>query len=154
MTKSIQVFVSYSHRDAFWLERLQVHLKPLERGGAISLWDDTRLRPGARWHDEVIQALTSAKVAVLLVSADFLASKFIVENELPPLLAAAQKSGVKIFPVIVGPCLYEASPLEPFQAVNDLKEPLIGLPVASQEKTMVKLAEAIIDEVKSFQSNP
>ena len=35
------IFVSYSHRDRKWLERLQVHLKPLVRAGNIDLWDDT-----------------------------------------------------------------------------------------------------------------
>jgi len=42
---STPVFVSYSHRDKKWLERLQVHLKPLARAGNIDLWDDTRILP-------------------------------------------------------------------------------------------------------------
>ena len=40
--KKLNVFVSYSHRDKAWLERVQVHLKPLARGGRLDLWDDTR----------------------------------------------------------------------------------------------------------------
>ena len=38
-----KVFVSYSHKDETLLQRLQVHLKPLERGGLVELWDDTCL---------------------------------------------------------------------------------------------------------------
>lgn len=41
---STRVFVSYSHRDKKWLERLQIHLKPLVRAGNIDLWDDTRIQ--------------------------------------------------------------------------------------------------------------
>ncbi len=44
-----KIFISYSHEDKEWLERLLVHLKPLERGGTIDLWDDTRIKTGDRW---------------------------------------------------------------------------------------------------------
>jgi hypothetical protein len=34
-----QVFVSYSHRDKKWLDRLRVFLKPYERQG-LQVWAD------------------------------------------------------------------------------------------------------------------
>ena len=74
------VFVSYSHKDSAWLERLQVQLKPFEREGLFHLWADTQLKPGSLWKDEITEALESARVAVLLVSGDFLASDFIVRT--------------------------------------------------------------------------
>lgn len=145
MAERTQVFISYSHQDTDWLKRLQIHLAPLEREGIINRWDDTRIKPGLRWRDEITQALATAKAAVLLVSADFLASDFIATNELPPLLAAAQQAGARIFPVIVSPCRYKRSLLEPFQAVNAPDKPLIGLSRADQETILVTLTEAIAE---------
>ena len=57
---SMTVFVSYSHRDKQWLDRLQVHLRPLARGGDLELWDDTRLDPGDQWRVAIRGAIEQA----------------------------------------------------------------------------------------------
>jgi hypothetical protein len=136
--------VSYSHRDRRHLERLRVHLQPLERKGVIDLWDDTRLLPGSNWASEIADAIETAKVAILLVSADFLASSFIVENELPPLLAAAQRGGAAILPVVVGACRFTSTPeLSVFQSANDPIRPLAALPFAERERVWARVGDAI-----------
>jgi hypothetical protein len=58
-------------------------------------------------------------------------------------LAAAQQAGARIFPLIVSPCDYKFSLLEPFQAVNAPEQPLLGLSPADQEALLVKLTQAI-----------
>src|SRR5512144_407460 len=105
-----KVFISYSHADEEWLERLKRHLKPLVREGYLDFWDDTHIHPGDDWQQEIRTALDKAQVAVLLISADFFASDFIDENELPPLLAAAQADGVRILPVILSESRFARDP--------------------------------------------
>ncbi|MFZ0258331.1 MAG: toll/interleukin-1 receptor domain-containing protein [Gammaproteobacteria bacterium] len=142
MANRTQVFISYSHQDKAWLERLQVHLKPLEREGMIERWDDTKIQPGAKWREEIAEAIRHAKVAVLLVSADFLASDFIATEELPPLLVGAKDEGAVILPIIVSPSRFEQTPLAQFQSVNPPSQPLMSLPKTDQETIFVRVADA------------
>ncbi len=119
------VFVSYSRADERSLQRLQVHLAPLVADGRVDVWDDTRIAPGDLWQREIEDALMRARAAVLLVSADFLASEFIQRLELPQLLAAARARGTVILPVILSPCRYVQIPdLAQFQSVNSPSRPL------------------------------
>ena len=146
------VFISYSHQDAKWLQRLQTHIKPLVRAGKVKPWDDTQIKPGDLWRDEIDKALADAKVAVLLISADFLASDFVVKHELPSLLAKAQSDGAVILPVVVRASLFKHSDLARFQAVNSPDKPIESLSKAKQEAVLVEVALAIQDAVQQIES--
>lgn len=138
------VFISYSHADEYWLERLKIHLRPLERDAEMEYWDDTKLRPGALWREEIQTALARARVAVLLVSADFLASDFIAYDELPPLLAAASTEGLVILPVVVSACRFTRTPtLSRFQSVNNPEQPLNSFSRAEAEAMLVKVTDSV-----------
>lgn len=147
--KKQSVFISYSHEDTEYLDRLLIHLKPLEREGLIDLWVDTRLRAGDRWKKEIEKALAKSNVAVLMVSADFLASDFITSNELPPLLRDAEEKGTRIIPVIVKPCRFKRDRnLLHFQAINDPKNSLILLSTGQQELLYDSLCAEIERSIK------
>jgi nucleoside 2-deoxyribosyltransferase len=142
--KRPNVFISYSHSDAEYLDRLLVHLKPLEKEGLIDLWVDTRLRAGDRWRKEIEKALQRSTVAILLVSADFLASDFITDNELPPLLRNAEERGTRVIPLIVKPCQFTRDKsLRHFQSINDPKRALVLLPGGQQELIFDQVATEV-----------
>jgi hypothetical protein len=146
--KPIPVFVSYSHKDKRWLDRLLVHLSPLDKTFQIETWADTQIRPGLCWREKIGEALKRTKIAILLVSADFLASDFIRKHELPPLLESAELEGTTILSLIVSPCRYlRTQEISRFQAANDPDAPLISISTAEQEMEFARLANTIEDLV-------
>jgi hypothetical protein len=145
----LRLFISYSHKDSSCLDRLMVHLKPLERMSHIDSWSDRKIRPGDKWQKEIAENIEKATVVVLLVSADFLASDFIVTQELPPLLIKAEAKGVRIIPVILKPCGFSRdSSLRSFQCINDPKEPLLGMSEIDREALYDRIVNEIHDELK------
>ena len=145
--KSI-VFISYSHKDKKFLDDLQMHLKPLEREGAISIWSDKKIKPGSQWMDEIKLALSRTKIAVMMVSPAFLASDFIHEHELNPLLQDAARGGVRILWVPVRACSYKDSPLKNYQAVIPPEKPLAVMK-AERDKAFVQIYAAIKEAVSA-----
>ena len=149
------VFVSYCHADAAWLDRVKIHLRPLVRQTGIDLWDDSRIAPGQTWQEEISKALARARVAILLVSADFLASDFVVNNELPPLLHQAARGGLLIVPLIVSHCLFrEHEELARYQCVNNPDRPLSDMSVGDAEATLVALGRSVDQYFRLLDATP
>lgn len=151
MAKRTKIFISYSHKDRDWLQRIQTHLKVLENEGiAIEVWDDTKIKAGKKWEKEIQSALCNSKIALLLITTNFLASSFISKNELPPLLKAAENGGTKIIPLIVKPSRFERNKnLSQYQAINCPNRPLVNLSEGEQDVILVNLTNTIEDYLES-----
>jgi hypothetical protein len=143
------IFISYSHADKSWLDRLKVQLKPYEREFSLDIWDDRKIKPGAQWKKEIEEALNAAKVAVLLVTPDFLASEFIANEELPPLLDRAKRGGVTIFWIATAASSYHVTAINEYQCANDPNNPLDSLGSSEQNRVLVSICEKIAREVRA-----
>jgi hypothetical protein len=123
---------------------LKVHLKPLERKGIIDFWDDTKIAAGTLWKDEISEAICTSRVAILLLSADFIASDFISEHVLPRLLSRAESGGTTILPLIISPCLLNGSGLDTFRPIpTPHNRPLKALERVEQEQVLVNVTQTI-----------
>jgi TIR domain len=133
------VFISYSHKDAQWLEKVKQFLRPLEDKELIRVWDDTEIRPGSDWLGDISKALESARVAVFLLTQNFLDSPFIREKELPVLIEAAKNRGCLIFWIAVSSSTFEDSPLAKFQGAIPPNAPLDLMSDAQQSKVLTDI---------------
>lgn len=131
------------------MKELLVHLKPLQRSGAVTAWSDQQIASGAQWFQEIQKALSKARVAVLLVSPDFLASDFIHEHELGPLLKEAEAGGVRILWVPLRASAYKATDLKDLQAVSKPGSPLAKLNKARRDEAWVRVCEEIQRAISS-----
>ncbi|MBF8272394.1 MAG: serine/threonine protein kinase [Magnetococcales bacterium] len=108
---NIKIFISYSRTDAEVLEAFLPFLKPLLREKLVSVWYDGQIEKSTEWEKEIAKAVKEANVAVLFVSQDFLASDFIWEKELAPLLESWKGGTLTILPVFVRPSDVEGTQL-------------------------------------------
>ena len=132
---------------------LKTALKPLVRNKEISIWDDTQIKVGTEWREEIKAALAKAKVAVLLVSPSFLASDFIAKHELPPLLEAAKTDGLIILWIAIRTSMYQETELEHYQAANDPSKPLASLKTAQRDRELVDICTQIKLAVSTIASD-
>ena len=103
------VFISYSHKDEVWKDKLLPQLKALEQAGVdMKVWEDRQIDAGSQWYPEIQEAMAGAVVAVLLISADYLASGFCIKEEVPFLLDRQEKDGMLLIPVLVRQCPWKA----------------------------------------------
>jgi len=143
-----KVFVSYSHKDDEWIEKVQEVLNSLSHLDInFDLWDDTRIESGDLWREEIETALAKTDIAILLISTPFLASNFIKNDELPHFLKSAEEGGTAILPVILSHSIFGKTELNKFQAVNDPSKPLSALSESEQDEILVSLAERVVELV-------
>jgi hypothetical protein len=150
MSKATQIFISYSHHDENYKNELIKHLRALERQGAVRLWDTSDIQQGANWDEEIGKAIEESKIAILLVSSNFLASDYIVQNELKELLRRAKSSNLFVLPILLSPTLWTEVPeLAQFQFLNDVRNPLSN--AQNKDEEYYRIVKRITDLVLANQ---
>ncbi|MCB0192220.1 MAG: toll/interleukin-1 receptor domain-containing protein [Anaerolineae bacterium] len=103
---AITIFVSYSRKDELEKEMLLAHLKLLHHNAGFEVWSDDQIQPGRPWQQEIQTAMKRAKIAVLLITINFLNSEFILREEIPTLLKRREQEGLEIVPVLARACAW------------------------------------------------
>ena len=114
-----EVFICYAHANKEWKDRIRIHLKPYERYFNITVWSDDKIWPGEDWEDEIKGALRRAKVAILLMTPEFLGSNYIYNDELPDIMLASTTDELVILWFPVSPSAVLDTPLGRYKAAWD-----------------------------------
>lgn len=147
----IKIFLSYSHLESDWLERVRTNLKVLNFDGVeFECWDDSKIKPGVNWKTEIEESINKSEICILLVSTNFLASDFIRTKELPLILQGAAENGKIILSLIISDCKFKSNKiLSSFQALNDPDKPLKSLQDYEIDTIMVRMTERIEDIINT-----
>lgn len=155
MSDTIEVFISYSKQDKELRDGLLAHMRPLEREGIIT-WHDRQILPGTEWDEEIKARLNAADIILLLISADFLATDYCTQVEIPEALRRHEAGEATVMPVILRSCGWKYTPLAKIQAYPEKAKPVVSWTYIDEAYTNVVdgvyLAATKIKEQRSQQA--
>jgi tetratricopeptide (TPR) repeat protein len=109
---TIEVFISYSHKDQTFREELEIHLSNLKRQNIISSWYDGDITPGSEWEPQIMDHLTSAQIILLLISADFIHSDFCYSIEMNQAIDRHNAGEARVIPILLRPTDWQGAPFD------------------------------------------
>lgn len=149
--KTINVFISYSHVAKEKMLRLITHLTQLQREyPGINLWYDDQIPLGSEWDKEIKYQLQNAHIVLLLIDADFMASTYIHDKEVPTALERWKKGECDVIPIYLGACDI-ASSIRQFQGLPGGPNTPIST-YASQDEAWAIVARGIRRKVENLLS--
>ena len=136
-----RLFFSYSHADEALRDQLEKQLEMLKRQGIIEPWHDRRIGAGAEIDGAISEQLELADIILLLISPDFLASKYCYDREMQRALERHRTGEATVIPVILRACDWQNAPFGTLLAT-----PTDGRPVKQWpdiDEAMLVVAKAV-----------
>ncbi|WP_255534755.1 toll/interleukin-1 receptor domain-containing protein [Nodosilinea sp. LEGE 07298] len=127
----------------------------MKRRGIIDTWQDRLIEPGEDWYEAIQTAMNDADIALLLISADFIDSRFINDEEVPRLLKRRESEGMRVIPIIVRPCLWASEPIfSKLQALPKNGKPVITFSQENgdRDQAWTDIAKAIENIAKDLRA--
>jgi hypothetical protein len=137
----LHVFVSYSHQDEPIKRELIKHLMPLKRLNLIADWHDRKIEAGDRWEQVISENLKKADIVIVIISIDFINSKYCYDVEMETALDQAAAGQATFIPVIARRCIWKNTRFSSYQAL-----PTDGKAIATwadQDEALSVVAEGV-----------
>lgn len=128
----IKVFFSYSHKDEVFREELETHLSILRRQEVICGWHDRKITAGREWAGEIDKHLDSAKIILLLISADFLASDYCYDVEMRRAMERHERGEARVISIMLRDVDWHGAPFAKLQVLPTDAKPVANWPSHDQ----------------------
>ena len=120
----LNVFCAYAREDDPDRKRLvETFFAPLVRQQLIRTWYDRQIAPGADWNREIAaNQLDNSDIIMLLVSDDFVASDYVVGDEVPRAMQRHKDGSATVIPVLLSAANMTGAPFADLQALPSTGE--------------------------------
>ncbi len=140
--KRIIVFCSYSDEDRSDLERLEKHLKSLERMGSVLVWHKHKITAGQEHRREIDNQIKAARIILLLISSNFISSDDCYASDLVKALDRYHDEKIPVIPILLKPCTWDELSFSQLQVL-----PRNRVPVTLWKNRDLAFTE-IVEEIK------
>jgi hypothetical protein len=147
----IALFYSYSHKDESLRDEMAKHLTTLQRAGFIREWYDRELLAGDEWDRQISTHVETAEVILLLISADFLASRYCYDVEAKRALERHAAGSARVIPIVLRPVVWNLTPFAALQALPANARAVTEWP--NPDLAFVNICEGILAIVVAWKGN-
>ena len=154
--QKLRVLVRHSaaEKDVALAGELLQHLDPLRRFAGVDVWSEARIRPGDDWREAIPRAIDQADVALVLLSADFLATDGLMDVEVPRLLERHRTGALRVIPVVLRSCLWEVHPwLKDLHPLPKGGKAIGSFSADARDEVLTELAKEIVSLVSASQDD-
>jgi WD40 repeat protein len=137
----IEVFISYSSKDQKLRQELEIHLSNLKRQGTIVAWHDRKIEAGEEWETQIKSHLESARIILLLISPDFMASDYCYDLEMRRAIQRHQNGSAQVIPILLRPTDWIETPFSGLQVLPDGRTPITT--AVNQDEAFVNVVQGI-----------
>ncbi|MDR2836013.1 MAG: TIR domain-containing protein [Bacteroidales bacterium] len=100
---TLNLFVSYCHKDENLVSNFISHITPLKDNGIIEEWYDRKIETGNEFQKDIDNNIEKADIICLMISANFLSSTACMKEK-DVALKLRREKGVRIIPIILSAC--------------------------------------------------
>src|SRR5438874_867609 len=125
--QEIKLFYCYARRDKSLCDELEKHLSWLKRRHRLTTWHDREILPGEEWEQAIDTNLSDAHLILLLISPDFIASKY-CDGEMQRALERYRTGSCRVISILLRPCYWEDAPFSSLQILPTDARPITRWP--------------------------
>ncbi len=144
----LKIFYSYAHKDKTLRGELGKHLSSYRHRGICQDWFDGDIGAGDEWDDAIKEKLQSSDFILLLISADFLASKYIRSVELDIAMRRHQAKDARVIPIVLRSCDFSGEVFSKLQALPAEMKPVDLWP--NQDAAWTDVVKALAVQFEKF----